>query len=336
MILDMCAEPNVLKVMRIVKTVITFIKIMVPILLLVSASMTFMKAVADGEKNKAVQALIRKIVAAAAIFLIPTFVGIIFKLVDQDKVYYACLENATKEGINAAYAEQVEYYIINAKSTLVESTYYAARSVVDEMDDSPEKQKYEKELEQIKKDVVAANKERREKKMEASKPSTGISTTGEYTPVEAMDMEEAKVKAMSKQECMDYVASMARDIYFKNGGVLPSITVAQAVLESGYCKHFINGTHNLYGLRGYPGNKPKVYGSKNYLRGFDNFYEATYYHYKYFENYRNVYANFLNDCANHRALEAASYLHAYAGGSKTYGPTIQQLIRQYNLTKYDY
>ena len=179
MILDMCAEPNVLKVMRIVKIVITFIKIMVPILLLVSASMTFMKAVADGENNKAVQALIRKIVAAVAIFLIPTFVGIIFKLVDQDKVYYACLENATKEGINAAYAEQVEYYIINAKSTLVESTYYAARSVVDEMDDSPEKQKYEKELEQIKKDVVAANKERREKKIEASKPSTGISTTGE-------------------------------------------------------------------------------------------------------------------------------------------------------------
>ncbi len=338
----MCADPSVLKSVRIVKIVIDFIKIIVPIILIVSASITLTKAVSDGNNKKAMQAFIRKAIAAAIIFLIPTFVNLTLRLADRDKEYYSCLENATKEGIAAAYKEQAEYYIINAKTTLLESNYAAARSYVNSMDDGPEKQALEKELDQIKVDVAAAIKEREEKLKKAQSSGgggvspTGISPTGEYTPVEAMDMDEEKVKAMSKQECIEYVASMARDIYFKNGGVLPSITVAQAVLESGYCKHFIATSHNLYGLRGYPGNKPKVYGGGNYLRKFDNFYEGTYYHYAYFQAYSNVYGSFLSACANHQPLQAASYLGAYAGGSKTYGSTIKQLINQYNLTKYDY
>ena len=340
MILDICSSPSVLKVMRIVKILINFIKIIVPIILIVTGSMTFLKAVSNGDNPKAMKAFIRKCVGAIAIFMVPTIVGIIFKLVDTEKIYYSCLENANKEGIAAAQSEEAEYYMINAKSTLTESNYRSALSYVNNMEDGPTKTKLLQELVQVKKDTEAAIKEREEKIKKAntitSSVSTGISTTGQYTPVEAMDMEEAKVKAMSKQECMDYVASMARDIYFKNGGVLPSITVAQAVLESGYCKHFINGTHNLYGLRGYPGNKPKIYGSSNYLRGFDNFYEATYYHYAYFQNYSKVYGTFLKLNAQHKPIEASVYLSAYCGGSKTYGPTIQQLIRQYNLTKYDY
>lgn len=334
MILEACNEPNVLKVVRIVKILIDFIKIIVPIILIVSGTITLTKAVSDGQHRKAMQALVRKAIAAAIIFFVPTFVNLTLKLVDQDKVYYSCLENATKEGIEAAYAEQADYYIINAKTTLTEANYAAAKSFVNSMPSGTSKTKLEKELEVIKTDVVKATKEREEKLREAQ--GTGISTTGQYTSVEAMDMDEERVKAMSKQEFIEFIASMARDIYFKNGGVLPSITIAQAILESGYGKHFIPTTHNVYGLRGYPSNKPKVQGSNNYLRGFDNFYEATYYHYSYFQHYSNVYGNFLVACQNHQPLQAATYLHAYAGGSKSYGSTIQQLINQYNLTQYDY
>ena len=265
MILDACASPSVLKVMRIIKIVITAIKIIVPILLLVTGAMTFLKAVADGDNKKASQAFIRKCIAAIAIFMVPTIVGMVFKLLDQDKLYYSCLENATKEGIITAQAQLAEYYMVNAKSTLTESSYRAAKSIVEDMYDSPEKTKLLTELEQVKKDTEAAIKERQEKYKKANM-STGISSSGDYTAVEAMDMQESVVKAMNHQECMDYVASMARDIYFKNGGVLPSITVAQAVLETGYCQKFESGSYNLYGLIGYPPNKDKV----NRTKKFDN------------------------------------------------------------------
>ena len=146
-------------------------------------------------------------------------------------------------------------------------------------------------------------------------------------------MSEQQVKDMTNQQFIEFMASAARIVYAEYGGVLPSITIAQAILESGYGNHFEATSHNVFGLIGYPGSKPKV----NKLRKFDNFYEATYYHYAYFENYRNVYNNFLNMNANHQPQAAArQYLHAYAGGSQTYGPTIETLINQYNLTQYDY
>ena len=339
MILDVCAEPNVLKTFRIIKIVINFIKIIVPIILIVSASMTFAKAVSSGENKKALGSFIRKMVAAVAIFLVPTFVGIILNLVNPDNEYYQCFENATPEKIQAAYKEQAELALINAKTTLVEGTYAAAKSIVDSMEDGPDKEALQKELNQVKQDVIKANQERMEKLREQSSPrggGTGISKTGKYSKVEIIDMSEETVKAMSKQECMEFVASAAQIVYSEVGGVLPSITVAQAVLESGYCKHFIPGTHNLYGLRGYPGNKPKVYNSAGqYLRGFDNFYEATYYHATYFPNYPKSYTTFLQLCDQKRPIDAAPYLRAYAGGSASYGSTIIQLINQYNLTQYD-
>ena len=159
---------------------------------------------------------------------------------------------------------------------------------------------------------------------------------GKYTREEIMKMSEEQVKSMSKEEFIEFVACIARDVYAEYGGVLPSITIAQAILETGWGKHFISTTYNLYGLRGYPGSKPKVYGSSNYLRGFDNFYESTLYHYKYFQNYPNSYTTFLKECEQHKVYDAAARLGAYAGGSASYGASIQSIIRTNNLEQYDY
>ena len=160
---------------------------------------------------------------------------------------------------------------------------------------------------------------------------TGNKKYGKYTREDMMNMTEAQVRAMSKQEFIEFIGAIAQDIYAEYGGVLPSITIAQAILESGYGNSFENTSHNVYGLIGYPGSKPLVHR----LRKFDNFYESTLYHYKYFQNYSNVYAKFLQDCKNKKAISACKYLSAYCAGSTTYGPTCEALIRQYNLTQYD-
>ena len=338
MILDVCAEPNVLKTLRMIKIIINFIKIVVPIILIISASITFTKAVSSGENNKALQSFIRKLIAAFAVFLVPTIVGLLIRLTNPENGYLSCLQKATTENIQAAYKEQAEYALINAKTTLVESTYYTAKSIVDNMDDGPDKTALQQELAVVKNDVIKANKERKEalEKQSAGGGGTGISKTGKYSKVEIIDMSEETVKSMSKQEFIEFIGSAAQIVYSEVGGVLPSITIAQAILESGYGKSFIPSTHNVYGLRGYPGNKPKIYNSAGqYLRGFDNFYEATYYHATYFPSFPKSYTNFLQDCANRNPMHAATYLGAYAGGSSTYGSKIQQLISQYNLTQYD-
>ena len=52
MILSICDLPDALKVMRIVNIVITIIKVVVPIMLIVSAMIDFARAVSDSELNK--------------------------------------------------------------------------------------------------------------------------------------------------------------------------------------------------------------------------------------------------------------------------------------------
>ncbi len=157
------------------------------------------------------------------------------------------------------------------------------------------------------------------------------SLNGKYTKEQIQQMSEAQVKSMSKEEFFDFIGCAAQIVYNECGGVLPSITIAQASLESGYGKSFIDNTYNVYGLIGYPGNKPKI-GS---LRQFDNFYESTYYHTQYFFTYSSVYNNFLNNCKSNNPIAAAGSLSAYANGSQTYPGKIQSIINTYNLTRYD-
>ena len=182
------------------------------------------------------------------------------------------------------------------------------------------------ELTKVKKEIEEVRK-----KEEEMRNSTGISKSGKYTKAEIIAMSEEQVKAMNNQEFIEFVASAAQIVYSEYGGVLPSITIAQAILETGYGDHFETTSHNLYGLIGYPGDHPKV----KKTRKFENFYEATYYHTQYFFAYSSVYGNLLNNCKNKNALAAASSLSAYAGGSQSYPNTIKTLINQYNLTQYD-
>lgn len=175
-----------------------------------------------------------------------------------------------------------------------------------------------------------------EYKAEEKKEETVEINGLKYTKEQIINMDEGTVKAfrdtMSREDFIDFIGAAAVLNYKeRGGGVLPSITIAQACLESGYGHSFENTSHNVYGLIGYPGSKPKV----NRLRQFDNFYEATDYHASYFEHFPKYYTEFLRLCDQGNAMQACTYLHAYAGGSQTYGPNCQSIIQKYNLERFD-
>ncbi len=363
MILSICDSASVLKVMRIIIILIKAIRIAVPIILIVTVILDYLKAVTDGDLSAPTKGVVRKLIAAVLVFLVPTFVRITIKLVDTSNEYYKCIENATSEGINNAQVSEAKQYILNAKNTLRRGNLQIAQRAVAKLD-SADKQSLSAELSKVEKEVEQAEKERKaaadataslrdsqrnsssnnssnnnsnnnnnNNNSSSGNPSgpSGVTANGKYTKTQIIDMTEDQVRAMSNSEFIDFIASAAQLVYREYGGVLPSVTVAQACLESGYGDHFESTSHNVFGLHGYPSEKPLV----SFLRKFDNFYEGTYYHYAYFEAYSNVYGDFLAACANKNAMQAASYLSRYAGGSSTYASNIQSLITQYDLTKYD-
>jgi len=112
MILGICSAPEVLEVMRIIKIVLTIIKIAVPIILIIFGMITYIRAILDPDDNriaKANKTIVNMLIAAASIFLIPTIVETIFNIVGSNSNdIIDCFKNGNKMGVIDAYIERIE------------------------------------------------------------------------------------------------------------------------------------------------------------------------------------------------------------------------------------
>lgn len=133
MILSFCDNPEVLSVFRIIKIVIQIIKIAVPIILIVSGSISFVRAMHNADNNEAIKSFVRKIIAAVLVFLIPTFVFVIAEISSNDMAFKKCLVDATGEGIDKAYASRVDYQIENFKQVMNRENYNAIKNEINKI-----------------------------------------------------------------------------------------------------------------------------------------------------------------------------------------------------------
>ena len=165
MILSICQLPEVLKVFRLIKIIITILKIAVPIILIVSVMLDYLRAVKDNDElSKMSKLVVTKLVAALLVFFIPTFVSIIVNTLGSDNTYAACLVDANEEKINDLYIEMMEKYMEGARTNKDISSYYNAYNYLKNIKDDTQREAYVKELGEIKKEI--------DKKKEEEKPTT--------------------------------------------------------------------------------------------------------------------------------------------------------------------
>ena len=154
MILSLCSDANVLKILRYIKIVINIIFLIVPILLLVTASISYLKAISNTDKDgiaKTNKAMISKCIAAVIIFFIPLITKMIVKLASTDENdYISCIENATPEGISNAYVKNANDTIKKVKTSYDINDYNKAKDTIGNIDDELEKRALAKELEDTK------------------------------------------------------------------------------------------------------------------------------------------------------------------------------------------
>ncbi len=133
MILNICDNPDILSVMRIIDIVITIIKVAVPIILIVRTMLDYTKAVKDNDNDALVKTnklVSKRVIAAILIFLIPTFITVIAKITENSLDYSKCITNATVEKINEAYKDMAQKYMDYANETLNENDYKTAYNYV--------------------------------------------------------------------------------------------------------------------------------------------------------------------------------------------------------------
>ena len=167
MLLSICDNPDVLRVLRVVKIIIQILKIAVPIALLLSLMFDYMKAIYDKDADalKKVNTLaVRRCVAAALIFLIPTFVNLVINMAAVNIDYNSCLRNATKANINALYEKSAKEFVDKARKEITDSSYGRAVLEVSRVRDASSRAKLEEELKEIKKKLEEKHKKEEEER----------------------------------------------------------------------------------------------------------------------------------------------------------------------------
>ena len=152
MFLGICDSAEVLSTMRIIKICIQIIKIAVPIILMITIAMSYTKAIASNDNDaikKAHQSMIKKMIAAAVIFLVPTLVGITAKLTYNNLEYMKCIASANPEGIDDANYEEAKTLISKARKSLLETDYVKAKVDVYKVQDITKRNQLLRELSEV-------------------------------------------------------------------------------------------------------------------------------------------------------------------------------------------
>ena len=153
MILSICNNPDVLEIFRIIKIFILIIRIVVPILLILSVMIAYFKSVmsSDNDSLKLTnKSVISKIIAAILIFFIPTFVSILGNISSSDNAYKSCINMSTKEGISELRYDIAKKTVDRAYETINSSDYNIALSNVNKIKDPGIKASLEEKMKTIK------------------------------------------------------------------------------------------------------------------------------------------------------------------------------------------
>ncbi len=220
MIINICDSPNVLEVMYIINIVITIIKVIVPILLIVSLMIDYVKAVSNSDSDvleKAKKTTVSKIISAILIFLIPSLVNLIVTTVAPGSEYDKCLANISRDTIKSAYNKTMDGYLESAESSEEYDDYITANNYLIFIKDNDKKEEYQKRLEELKKKI--------DEKREAEKNVNG----GKYSKVDFSSFKWTYYKARSgpikeyESDCNPYAIYAPSDESSLGGVSLPLI-----------------------------------------------------------------------------------------------------------------
>lgn len=147
MIMSVCDVPDVLKVMRLVKLAITIIKIVVPIMLILSCMIDLIKnVISPDDLGQTGNVVTKKAMAAVIVFLIPTFVGIIFNLLGSSVEYKKCIDMVETTNVDELYEKNMAAYMNNLKNDSTFDNYNTAKAYLYNIKNDELKKKYTKEL----------------------------------------------------------------------------------------------------------------------------------------------------------------------------------------------
>ena len=147
-ILSVCKNPEILKVIQLIKIVISAIMVATPIILIVVSMIDVAKLVADPDPNvtkKGPKIFLYRFIACAIIMAVPTLVSVLTGAVDS-KGYEECITMATSENISSLYLTRAETLVTSTEKSLSRTDLSLAQIAVNKIEDETSRKNLQNRL----------------------------------------------------------------------------------------------------------------------------------------------------------------------------------------------
>lgn len=179
-ILGVCSNPEILKVINLIKIVITGIMIATPIILIVVCLIDTAKLVADSNPDVAKNGLkifLHRFIACAIIMAVPFLVKTLTGIVGTED-YTECISLATPENISQLYVTRAETAVALVEKTLTRTDLALAQLAVNKLEYDTTRENLQKRLETAEASIVKKEEEEKKKEEEENVPPGGPIDTG--------------------------------------------------------------------------------------------------------------------------------------------------------------
>lgn len=204
MLLSICNNVDILRIIQIIRTAVTIIKIAVPILLILSCMFEGVKAISSNDTeitSKMLKSWQTKAIAAILVFFIPTFINILANLGDADNnAIKACFANSTSEKIDEFQVELAEKHLKQLKTSLSSPDYSTAKREINRVKNEAEKTRLNSELKiledyiNLRKRIASLSKRCDSKKLRELKTEIEATTDAELKERLLKELDELKCK----------------------------------------------------------------------------------------------------------------------------------------------
>lgn len=122
LVLPACEDSNFLSAVMLVKEIFNIICILVPIILILMASIDLGKIVMGGDTKKTIPAVVRRMIVCASIFFIPVVVRLFLEMLGVFSVsgFHVCINNANTTTIEYYRGKEEEKRILEEKAISIE------------------------------------------------------------------------------------------------------------------------------------------------------------------------------------------------------------------------
>ncbi len=170
-----CEDPDILNVIYIFVRLINLAVIVTIVILVIMIMVDIIKMISSGDLDtkNGKNSIVKRIVAAVLVFLVPSILNIVLSITGQTFNFGDCLNNSNREYISLANANKAEEYLTMAEQQLTSDALYQAQKYINKIVDEDFKAQLQSRADAVDEYIEKRREELKEDSIPTPSPGGG-------------------------------------------------------------------------------------------------------------------------------------------------------------------